>query len=87
MKDIQSWRHSSGEKFPYPIISDPGRELCVKLGMLDPDEKDSEGMPLSCRAVFIIDSKKKLRLSILYPATTGRNFELVQYFENFNFII
>lgn len=59
----------------YPIIADPQRELAVQLGMLDPDEKDGKGMPLTCRAVFIIGPDKKLKLSILYPATTGRNFD------------
>ncbi|KAK6622591.1 Peroxiredoxin-6 [Polyplax serrata] len=77
IKDIQSLSKCSGEKFPYPIISDPKRELSVMLGMLDPEEKDSSGMPLTCRAVFVIDSERKLRLSILYPATTGRNFNEV----------
>lgn len=43
--------------------------------MIDPDEKDQHGVPLTARAVFVIDSNKKMRLSILYPATTGRNFE------------
>jgi len=37
--------------FPYPIIADKGRELAVRLGMIDPEEKDSQGMPLTCRAV------------------------------------
>nr|AAY96294.1 peroxiredoxin 6 [Arenicola marina] len=59
---------------PYPIIADETRELAVKLGMVDPDERTSTGMPLTCRAVFIIGPDKKLKLSILYPATTGRNF-------------
>lgn len=43
--------------------------------MLDPSELNSSGMPVSARAVFVIDKNKKMRLSILYPATTGRNFE------------
>ena len=47
---LQSYSKQSGD-FPYPIISDPKRELAVQLGMLDPDEKDKAGLPLTCRAV------------------------------------
>lgn len=60
---------------PFPIIADPKRDLAVKLGMLDPDEKDNDGMPVTARCVFIIGPDKKMKLSILYPATTGRNFD------------
>lgn len=63
------------QSFDYPIIADNKRELALKFNMLDKDELNTEGIPLTCRAVFVIDDKKKLRLSILYPATTGRNFE------------
>lgn len=42
--------------------------------MLDPDEVDNAGIPLSARAVFVVGPDKKLKLSICYPATTGRNF-------------
>mmetsp|Transcript_45709 Transcript_45709/g.114561 ORF Transcript_45709/g.114561 Transcript_45709/m.114561 type:complete len:221 (+) Transcript_45709:37-699(+) len=62
-------------KFSYPIIADPSRELAVQWGMVDPVEKDDKGLPMTCRAVFIIGPDKKLKLSILYPASTGRNFD------------
>lgn len=63
------------DKLPYTIIADEKRVLAVQLGMVDPAEKDKAGLPLTCRAVFIIGPDKKLKLSILYPATTGRNFD------------
>ncbi len=82
--DIVSYEHelcegetaSTGRPgaFPFPIISDERRVLANLLGMLDPAEVDAKGIPLTARAVFIIDPSKKLRLSLLYPASTGRNF-------------
>ncbi|KAA0708821.1 Peroxiredoxin-6 [Triplophysa tibetana] len=60
---------------PYPIIGDNKRELAVLLGMLDPDERDKDGMPLTARCVFVVGPDKRLKLSVLYPATTGRNFD------------
>jgi len=72
-KDILSYCGSS-DNFPYPIIADPERRIAKNLGMIDPDELDTKGMPLTCRAVFVIGPDKKLKLSVLYPATTGRNF-------------
>ncbi|KAB0797510.1 hypothetical protein PPYR_08503 [Photinus pyralis] len=65
----------SQDALPYPIIADERRELAVQLNMIDPDEVDAQGMPLTARAVFVVDPNKKMRLSILYPATTGRNFD------------
>ncbi|KAL3160929.1 Peroxiredoxin-6 [Trebouxia sp. C0009 RCD-2024] len=75
IKDIEAY--TPGSKVNYPIISDPKREIAVLYGMLDPDEIDMAGIPLTARAVFIIGPDKKLKLSILYPATTGRNFNEV----------
>lgn len=74
-EDIKAVAGYGADTFPYPIIADEDREIATELGMLDNDEKDAQGIPLPARAVFIIDSLKKMRLSILYPATTGRNFE------------
>ncbi|XP_062121399.1 LOW QUALITY PROTEIN: peroxiredoxin-6 [Drosophila sulfurigaster albostrigata] len=73
IEDIKSY--AKLPSFDYPIIADNKRELALKLNMLDKDELSAEGIPLTCRAVFVVDDKKKLRLSILYPATTGRNFD------------
>nr|CAC38779.1 glutathione peroxidase [Suberites domuncula] len=73
IKDIESYGKLSS--FGYPIIADKNRELAVQFGMLDPEEKDKAGLPLTARAVFIIGPDKKLKLSLLYPATTGRNFD------------
>eukprot|EP00747_Dinoflagellata_sp_TGD_P022355 gnl/TRDRNA2_/TRDRNA2_129052_c0_seq1.p1 gnl/TRDRNA2_/TRDRNA2_129052_c0~~gnl/TRDRNA2_/TRDRNA2_129052_c0_seq1.p1 ORF type:complete len:115 (+),score=19.10 gnl/TRDRNA2_/TRDRNA2_129052_c0_seq1:182-526(+) len=42
--------------------------------MLDPDEIDAAGMPLPARALVILQGTT-VKLTILYPATTGRNFE------------
>ncbi|XP_034507585.1 peroxiredoxin-6-like, partial [Ailuropoda melanoleuca] len=76
-KDINAYNGEAepNDKLPFPIIADPKRVLAVLLGMLDPDEKDLEGMPVTARCVFIIGPDKKMKLSILYPATTGRNFD------------
>ncbi|KAI6174392.1 1-Cys peroxiredoxin [Aphelenchoides besseyi] len=63
------------DSFPFPIIADEERVLIKKFGMEDVDEKNSEGIPLAARAVFVVGQDKKLKLSILYPATTGRNFD------------
>merc|ERR1711923_483405 len=73
IEDIKAYNKL--DAFSYPIIADPDRSIANTYGMMDPDEMDSKGLPLTCRAVFVIGPDKKLKLSILYPATTGRNFD------------
>lgn len=75
IEDIKATQGVS--EFTYPIIADEKRDLAVQWGMVDPDEKDAAGLPMTCRAVFVISPDKKLKLQILYPATTGRNFHEV----------
>merc|ERR1739848_904967 len=69
--DIEKY---AGNKVWYPIIDGKNREVAEAYGMLDPDLKDSAGMPLTVRSVFIISPDKKIKLIITYPASTGRNF-------------
>ncbi len=46
-----------------------------RYGMLDPGNKDSNDLPLTIRAVFIVGPDKKLKLSLNYPASVGRNMD------------
>lgn len=73
-EDILSYWKMDGTGLDFPIIDDSDRELVTSLGMLDAEAKDDMKMPLPARAVIILDEKCNVRLSILYPATTGRDF-------------
>lgn len=44
----------------------------MQYGMFDQTLLDSAGMPLTVRAVFIIGPDKKIKLIIIYPASTGQ---------------
>ncbi|XP_059630332.1 1-Cys peroxiredoxin [Cornus florida] len=75
IKDVEAF--SCGCKVTFPIIADPNREIIKQLNMVDPDEKDSNGNQLSSRALHIVGPDKKIKLSFLYPACTGRNMDEV----------
>ncbi|KAH7513573.1 hypothetical protein FEM48_Zijuj12G0214600 [Ziziphus jujuba var. spinosa] len=75
IKDIEAY--TPGCKVSYPIIADSNREIMEQLNMVDPDEKDSSGNHLPSRALHIVGPDKKVKLSFLYPSTTGRNMDEV----------
>ncbi|WP_437927995.1 peroxiredoxin [Sorangium sp. So ce291] len=58
-------------KLNYPILADVDRKVSNLYGMIHPQANDT----LTVRSVFIIDPKKKVRATITYPASTGRNFD------------
>ncbi|MGK7920091.1 MAG: peroxiredoxin [Trichodesmium sp.] len=55
----------------YPILADVDKRVSDLYDMIHPNSLNN----LTIRTVFVIDPEKKLRLSITYPASTGRNFE------------
>ena len=67
-KDIQE---TQGHALNFPLIADPNRKVSDLYDMIHPNANDT----LTVRSVFVIDSNKKVRLSITYPASTGRNFD------------
>ena len=60
----------------FPIIADAGRKIAFLYDMVDAQDLtnvDEKGIAFTIRAVFIIDPSKKIRLTMLYPASVGRN--------------
>lgn len=54
----------------FPIIADADKSVSKLYGMLHPNASET----VTVRAVFFIDPKKKVRATITYPPSTGRNF-------------
>lgn len=75
LKDIKSYCLDIVGDFPYPIISDAKRELAVALDMIDEQQKDDPEIAKTVRALYVIDPNHRLRLSMIYPMSTGRNVE------------
>ncbi|GAA6060500.1 hypothetical protein JCM10212_007131, partial [Sporobolomyces blumeae] len=62
----------------FPIIADPTREVAKLYDMLDEQDLtnlDEKGIPFTVRSVYVIDPAKKIRLTLTYPASTGRQFD------------
>lgn len=55
----------------FPILADPDCEVAQLYDMIHPGESNTEAV----RSVFIIDPDKKIRLSMTYPMSVGRNFD------------
>jgi alkyl hydroperoxide reductase subunit AhpC len=55
----------------FPIIADPDFEVANLYDMIHPNATDK----FTVRSVFVIGPDKKVKLTITYPASTGRNFD------------
>jgi alkyl hydroperoxide reductase subunit AhpC len=54
----------------FPILADADRKVSDLYDLIHPNANDT----LTVRSLFVIDPNKKIRLTITYPASTGRNF-------------
>lgn len=67
-RDIEE---TQGTQLNYPILADADRKVSELYDMIHPNANPN----VTVRTVFVIDSNKKLRLTLTYPPSTGRNFE------------
>jgi alkyl hydroperoxide reductase subunit AhpC len=66
--DIEETQKTS---LDYPIVGDESRAVANLYGMIHPKALDS----FTVRTVFVVDPNKKVRLTMTYPASCGRNFD------------
>ncbi len=73
--DHQAWAGDIGEvggtELNFPIIADPDRTVSNLYDMIHPNAGDTS----TVRSVFIIDPANKVRLTLTYPKSVGRNFD------------
>ena len=66
----------SSTNLAFPIIADADRHVAFLYDMVDQQDLsniDEKGIAFTIRSVFVIDPSKKIRLIMMYPASTGRN--------------
>ena len=75
VKDHAGWskdiEETQGARLNFPLIADADRKVSGLYDMIHPNANDT----FTVRSVFVIDGNKKVRLTITYPASTGRNFD------------
>ena len=67
IKDINETQHTTVN---FPIIADEDKKVATLYDMIHPNSSEK----FTVRSVFIIGNDKKIKLTITYPASTGRNF-------------
>ena len=78
LKDIEE---ATGQKVNYPLIGDPELKIAKLYDMIHPNASAQTNRTAqdnaTIRSVFIIGPDKKIKLSLTYPMSTGRNFDEV----------
>ena len=67
-KDIEE---TQGTALNFPLIADKDRKVALLYDMIHPNASDT----MTVRTVFVIGPDKKIKMSLNYPASTGRNFD------------
>jgi alkyl hydroperoxide reductase subunit AhpC len=74
LADHERWRDDirdvTGHALNFPLIADPDRTVATLYDMIHPNASDTA----TVRSVFVIGPDHKVKLSLTYPASTGRNF-------------
>ena len=75
LEDHNGWKgdieETQGTALNFPLIADPKREVADLYDMIHEAANDT----LTVRSVFVIGPDKKVKLTLTYPASTGRNFD------------
>jgi alkyl hydroperoxide reductase subunit AhpC len=66
--DVNETQHTDVQ---FPIVADKGLEIARLYDMIHPEQSETQAV----RSVFIIDPHKKIRLTMTYPMSVGRNFD------------
>jgi alkyl hydroperoxide reductase subunit AhpC len=61
----------TGHRPNYPLIADPDRRIAQLYGMIHPKANET----FTVRSVFVVGPDNKVKLTLTYPASTGRNFQ------------
>ena len=73
--DHEGWiadiNETQNAKVAFPLIADPERKVAQLYDMIHPNALDN----MTVRSVFVIGPDKKVKLTLTYPASTGRNFD------------
>lgn len=62
---------TQGARVNFPLIADSDKKVADLYDMIHPNASDTA----TVRSVFVIGPDKKIKLSLTYPASTGRNFD------------
>lgn len=71
LKWIEDVNDTQNTTLRFPIVADPDLKIARLYDMIHPAQSETAAV----RSVFIIDNEKKLRLTMTYPMSVGRNFD------------